>query len=371
MNIFVAYSWISCFLALQTLADDAPKPATDEFSASRRVMFVESQTEVFDGKKSTGTVPPGSVFRFTTSKDGWLFLPDKDAWVQQQRVIPIEQANAYFTNLINAKPTMEAFHHRGIARQAMGYDQLALEDFDEAARMGLSSPSLHINRAAALHKVGERRRAMEEVDQAIRIDPENPLAYNRRCQIWASMGDLKRALADATRAIRIDPDYAEGFNSRGVTKVKQGNYASAIDDYDQAVRLQPAYVEAFANRGFAHKKLADYRAALEDYRQAVTLAPRQPQAFNDAAWLIATCPEETYRDGRRAVEYARHACELTEFQNGDYVDTLAAAYAEAGQFDEAAKAQQQALTLLPESAHESARRRLRLYQNQQPFREDP
>ena len=336
MRIFIAYSGIWCF-ARTVSRRRRRREAQAECVFREPASHVRRERDrvVRWGSESRGTVSPGSIFRFSGDQDGWLYLPAKRAWVQQQRVVAIEQANAYFTNLINAKPTAEAHHHRGIARHALGYHELAIEDFDEAIRLGLTSPSLFINRAGTLLKLNEDRRAMEQIDQAIQIAPENPLAYNTRCQIWASMGNLRRALADATRAIRIDPNYAEAFNNRGVTKVKQQNFASALKDYSEAIHLFPEYVEAIANRGYAHKQLGDYRAALDDYRQAVTLAPRQPQAFNDAAWLIATCPEKSFRDGQRAVEYARHACELTEFRNGDYIDTLAAAFAEAGQFSEA------------------------------------
>jgi hypothetical protein len=92
-------------------------------------------------------------------------------------------------------------------------------------------------------------------------------------------------------------------------------------------------------------------------------------AFNGRAWLRATCPEGRYRDGRKAVEDARKACDLSEWKNPNDLDTLAAAYAEAGDFTQAIKYQKQALDS-PESRYdEDGRKRLKLYESGQAYRE--
>jgi len=93
------------------------------------------------------------------------------------------------------------------------------------------------------------------------------------------------------------------------------------------------------------------------------------------ALLRATCPVAELRDGTKAVELATKACELTNWKDSDYVDALAAAYAEAGDFDSAVKWQKEAINLLPEHASAEARRdyesRLKLYQSSKPYRESP
>ena len=94
-------------------------------------------------------------------------------------------------------------------------------------------------------------------------------------------------------------------------------------------------------------------------------------ACNDLAWSFATCPEATSRNGTRAIEYATKACEMTEWKNGDFIDSLAAAYAESGQFQEAIKREQQALEFLKlESKINAGRARLSLHQSRMPYRED-
>jgi tetratricopeptide (TPR) repeat protein len=366
VRIFLLHFGFSCIGVFPFLADDA-EDASASSSARQQIMVVTAAADLKVGDDRLGSVPPGSVLTFTQRDGAWLYIPTKRGWIKEDGVIPIEKSEAHFTNVIANLPTAVAYHHRGIARHALGYHELAMRDLDEAVKLGLKDPALLVNRAIVWHSLGNDQNALSEIDKAIQAEPENALARNNRALIRASLGDLQGALEDASEAIRLDPDYAEGFNNRGVTRVKLGDFAPAIEDYTEAIRLDSSFVEAFANRGYAAKRLGKFDDALQDYARAVELAPQSPQAFNDAAWLVATCPQEQIRDGKRAVQYATHACELTSYKNGEFIDTLAAAYAADGQYPHAVKAQQQALTLLPQAVQADARERLKLYQSGQPF----
>jgi len=97
--------------------------------------------------------------------------------------------------------------------------------------------------------------------------------------------------------------------------------------------------------------------------------PEWESALNSLAWLLATCPEETIRSGHKAVEHARRACELSNWQKSLFIDTLAAAYAEVNQFEEAIVWQKKAVSIAPEDKKPDCQSRLELYQAGKPYRQ--
>src|SRR5262249_3009675 len=116
----------------------------------------------------------------------------------------------------------------------------------------------------------------------------------------------------------------------------------------------------------------EYDNALADYSEAIRLDDQLSTAFNNLAWLRATCIKSELRDGKKAVDFATKACELTNWKDCQFLDTLAAAYAENGQFEEAVKWQQKALDhpdFKKEKQEEGLRRR-ELYASGKPFREE-
>lgn len=119
--------------------------------------------------------------------------------------------------------------------------------------------------------------------------------------------------------------------------------------------------------------MKQYQAALSDYEEIVRLSPDSALAWNNLAWHLATCPDELVRDGKRAVAAATRACELTAWKTTYYFDTLASAYAEAGDLDSAVKWQAKAIDGLPPESkeREGFLNRLELYRKQKPYRDEP
>jgi len=116
----------------------------------------------------------------------------------------------------------------------------------------------------------------------------------------------------------------------------------------------------------------DYAKSIKDHMEALKREPNHAATFNYLAWVWCTAPEPGVRNGRRAIECATRACELTEWQSPGYVDTLAAAYAETGQWTEAIRWAEKAIEVASDDdAREEYAGRVELFESRQPLRITP
>ena len=182
--------------------------------------------------------------------------------------------------------------------------------------------------------------------------------------------EYDRAIKDFDEAIRLEPNDSFAFLSRGNAWGYKQEHDRAIKNYDEAIRLDPQNATAFFNRGLAGFNKKDYARAIKDFEETSRLDPENAQAYGAVAWLKASCAEEKYRDGKEAIKLATKACELTAWKVGNWIEALAAAYAEAGDFEKAVKYEKQALqdSDYAKTFGKEGRARLKLYEAGKPFR---
>jgi tetratricopeptide (TPR) repeat protein len=184
--------------------------------------------------------------------------------------------------------------------------------------------------------------------------------------------EYDQAIADLTEPIRLEPTSGWAYGKRGYSQLMKKEYQKAIDDFTEAIQRDPDYAQdadyawAHANRGDALLELGLYARAIADLNEAVRIEPESDWINNLLAWALASCPADGLRDGKRAVALATKACELTKWKDATYLDTLAAAHAECGDFAAAVKWQQHAIAL--DSNDAEAQQRLRLFQVGQAYR---
>ena len=210
------------------------------------------------------------------------------------------------------------------------------------------------------------------------------MAHNMFGSFLGMRGETDKAIRQFQEAVRLKPAFTDAHYNLGVALFKKGQTDEAISQYQEAIRLKPDYAGFHYNLGVAFFKNGLTDEAMRQYQEAVRLNPDYGPAYNNLAnaiainnqaWDLATSSDATIRDGARAVQLAESACEQTHFRMTAMVGTLAAAYAEAGRFDEAVATGQKACALASELGETNLLKRNQelviLYQARQPYHEPP
>jgi tetratricopeptide (TPR) repeat protein len=176
------------------------------------------------------------------------------------------------------------------------------------------------------------------------------------------------------QAVLSPLDYRVHYNLARIL-AKQGQWQEAIKEYDDAADMgaNPDDYIAHVNLADALTHLGREQEAVSHLNEALRIKPDSTEAMNNLAWLLATSPDPNVRDGKRALELAERACILTDFKQTVFVGTLAAAYAEAGRFDDAIATAQKACALATVAGETDWLKKnqelLNLYQNHQTYRD--
>jgi Flp pilus assembly protein TadD len=146
-------------------------------------------------------------------------------------------------------------------------------------------------------------------------------------------------------ACALKPELTPARLYLGQLLVRVNDVTNALPHLAAAVNLTPNDLETRRTHALALQQTGQGALAVQAWRTASQLAPGQPDLLNNLAWLLATDPDDSVRNGAEAVTLAQRACELTERQQPALLGTLAAAYAEAGQFPEAIRVAEEAVAL--------------------------
>ncbi len=194
------------------------------------------------------------------------------------------------------------------------------------------------------------------------------------CCAWQQVSYWKDDETLWTRALACTSENFLACSSLGTVMAERGQFDEAIALYEEALRIRPDYAHAHTNLGLALARRGQVDEAISHYQAALKIEPNYAAALNNLAWIRATHPDAKFRNGLEAVALAHRAVELSPSDAGD-LDTLAAAYAEAGRFAEALETARKALDLAvqqnKQALAESVQDRIRLYAAGKPFREPP
>lgn len=359
---------ITLSTALVAFAQDAP--AQKYQPGDRVVVLRDAELKIPAGV--VDEVWPGLVLKVGVVNDKWLWVSNgKPGWLDQNDVVPLDaKAIDRLSDLLTANPdSSRLFSGRAAVWRELGDLEQALADCTNAIRLAPRSAEAYNNRGFMWTEKEDFEKALADFNIAISLDPNHAPAYDNRGLVYGAQGDFEKALADHTAAIRLDPNNSHYYNNRGNLHSTQDDYDKALADFNDAIRLDPHEAVAYNNRGNARYFLKDYEKSLTDFTEAIRLDPRNPVAYNSRAVLRASCPDEKFRDGAKAVADATKACELTDWTDPEALDTLAAAHAESGDFEKGVEFSQKAIDLADDDSKPDLQSRLDLYKNHKPFRQ--
>ena len=330
----------------------------------------------------------------------------------------LEEAIADFREAIRAQPGMAQYHFSLGEAQSLRNDlQAGLASFDAAIRIDPRHPAAHRKRAAIHEIQGESRKAERDTARAqlmekrllgsfehapagelhreaswaaetgnhdIAIELYGQLlgtklsresasvAYMNRGNSYLALNEIEKGLHDYARALEANPRNAGVYVNRATIALGRKDYEAVIADCTQAIQLDPSVGEAYINRAIAYADLEKLAESIADLEKAIALnGKRLDVAFNQLAWIRATSREKAFRHGNEAIKAGTRACELTNWENPGVIDTLAAAYAENGEFEKAVETQTRALSSdkLPPEIRKEMEDRLAQFKNREPYRE--
>jgi tetratricopeptide (TPR) repeat protein len=245
----------------------------------------------------------------------------------------------------------------------------ALADFEQAVKLDPKKWQAVHNRGVSYAFAGKFPQALADFNQTIKLNPKYPNVWFNRGEIYYQMGNYAAAIRDYTQASALSPDDAGAVAARGHAYYRLKQYRNALADYNKAVQMNPDNVTILTDRGEVYANLGYWQQAATDFRRAVELDASYGRAYMDAAWTMATCPDPRFRDQAAAITSAEKAIELDGESDWRYLDALAAAYANAAQFDKAQEFIAKAVEVAPEEQKQNLTARRELYAQKKPYRE--
>jgi tetratricopeptide (TPR) repeat protein len=312
------------------------------------------------------------TFHVLKDKDGRLRIDSRrqEGWIARSDAVLFDQAVAYFTEQISRNPRDSyAFTARGVALASSNDADKSVADFTRAIELDPKAILAYYHRAN--HEYGKKQydQALEDYNAVIQIDPAFDWAYHVRGWIYYRKKDYDKALADYETALKLVPTETVFYRDRGNIELVRKEYDKASDDYSRSIELDPKYATPRLQRGKTWAAKKEYEKALADFEKTVELASSDSFAspyYVALALFRAGCPEAKFRDGKKALEAAQKAYELTKGPAEQAA--LAAAHAELGEFDKAVEWQTKALAAATGEEKEQQSQRLKLYQEQKPYR---
>jgi tetratricopeptide (TPR) repeat protein len=285
-----------------------------------------------------------------------------------------DQAIVHYKTALQTQPRATIWNNLGQSLVATGRMEEAINAFQKALKLNPSFGSAHHNLALALARTGRQQESLVHFGDAARLQPENASVHNNYAMMLGRAGRTDEAMQEFQMALRLAPNVAATHFNLANLLVQQHAQDEAMAHYLEALRLNPTFVEAHCNIASLLLEKGRTKDAAAHYIAALHAKPNYLPAMVSLAWIYATASDEAgSQHAAEAVRLAEHACQISGCKQSGVLDTLAAAYANAGQFEEAIKTGEEAFSVAKATGEnnfaESIRARIALYKKGSPFRD--
>ncbi len=258
----------------------------------------------------------------------------------------LDEAISLYRKALQTKPNDAPTHCiLGYALQSQGKLDEAISHYHQALQIKPNFPEAHFNLANALKSQNKLDQAVSHYQQALQTRPDDPDTHNNLGNALRSQGKINEAITHYRQAVQARPNFIEALFNLANALSTLGKFDDAVSYYRQVLQLKPDFAKAHNNLGTVLELQGSLDEALDHFRRALQIQPDYPSPLNEMAKILTTHPDTKIRNPDQAVKLAEHAAELTKYQDPSILDTLSAAYAASGQFDQAVKTTQKALDL--------------------------
>ena len=289
-------------------------------------------------------------------------------------------AETFWGNALAHNPeSWESYDNYGNALSMEGRLDEAIALYRKGILISKDHATIFYNLANTLRREGKPAEAIPNYQSALQLNPAYKEAHNNLGVALKTAGRLDDAIAQYHDALQIDPGYSEAHDNLGVALQAQGHLDAAIAEYQEAARLEPDNQAAIQNLKNARSEQGPLEAAMagarqvlqqhgydaetyaaiageleqrglysnavEIFQEALGKHPRDPRLLADFAWLLATCPDASVRNGAAAMKLASEATEISGKGDAAILNPMAVAYAAVGRFPEAITTGEEALGL--------------------------
>lgn len=282
----------------------------------------------------------------------------------------IELAIADFNAAIELDPDdPDTYQARGMAQALAEKLDEAVQSFNKAIELEPNSPTAFVHRARLRAMKGDFPAALADVEQSMKLRPGSVQALLLHASLLGTTGKFDQAIAELNVLRQVMPDSPDVLLQLGTLYQASGQPERANDAFNHLIDRDPKNTAALRGRADTYLNQGKQVEAIADYEEVLKVDPENSGVLNNLAWVLATSPDEELRDGQRAIELATEACEVTEYKQAHILSTLAAGYAETGDFETAVDWSTKAVDLGSDQTKGQLEKELESYQAKKPWRE--